>query len=63
MKRKTLSVSMERHLKVERVAIELSAKIGQRVSWSDLVNHLIDNYLKEAEADYIHAKQNLKTEH
>ncbi|MEY0665561.1 hypothetical protein AB7281_23360 [Providencia rettgeri] len=52
-KRTTMAVTAERKLKLERMAIDASQKAGKQISWTDIVNHLIDNYGKEATEDLI----------
>ncbi|RJL50490.1 hypothetical protein [Pectobacterium carotovorum] len=52
-KRTTMAITAERKMKLERMAIDASQKAGKQISWTDLVNHLIDNYSKEAAADLI----------
>ncbi len=54
-KRTTMAIVAERKLKLERLAIDASHVAGKSISWTDLVNHLIDNYAKEAAKDLIHA--------
>lgn len=51
--RKDTSVRINemRRIKLEKTAIKISYEIGKQVKMSDLVNHLIDNYLTEAEKD------------
>lgn len=47
-KRTTMAITAERKLKLERMAIDASQKAGTQISWTDIVNHLIDEYAKEA---------------
>ncbi|MGJ0630069.1 hypothetical protein [Xenorhabdus bovienii] len=54
-KRTTMAIVTERKLKLERLAIDASHAAGKSISWTDIVNHLIDNYSKEAAKDLIHA--------
>lgn len=54
-KRTTMAIVAERKLKLERLAIDASHVAGKSISWTDLVNHLIDNYAKDAANDLIHA--------
>lgn len=51
--RKDTSVRINemRRIKLEKTAIKISYEIGKQVKMSDLVNHLIDNYLQDAEKD------------
>lgn len=52
-KRTTMAVTAERKLKLERMAIDASQKAGKQITWTDIVNHLIDNYGKEATEDLV----------
>ena len=47
-KRTTMAVTAERKLKLERMAIDASQKAGKQITWTNIVNHLIDDYAKEA---------------
>lgn len=47
-KRTTMAITAERKMKLERMAIDASQKAGSQISWTDIVNHLIDDYAKEA---------------
>jgi len=53
-KRTTFNIDFEKKMMLERYAIEISHKVGYPVKWTDLMNHLIDNYSKEAMQDLIH---------
>lgn len=53
-KRKNLGVPAETHMKIERVAVEITAKTGRVTKWTDVVNFMIENYLNEAKQDLIH---------
>ncbi|WP_274714303.1 hypothetical protein [Xenorhabdus bovienii] len=57
-KRTTMAIVAERKLRLERLAIDASHVAGKSISWTDLVNHLIDNYAKEAAKDLIHSVKN-----
>lgn len=39
-------------MRLERLAIDLSAKTGKTVKWSELLTFTIDNYAKEAAKDW-----------
>ncbi len=41
----------KRNIRLEKTAIKISYEIGRQVKMSDLVNHLIDNYLEDAAKD------------
>lgn len=47
-KRTTMAVTAERKLKLERLAIDASQKAGKQITWTDIVNKLIDEHAKDA---------------
>lgn len=47
-KRTTISVSQEKKLRLERMAIEASHATKTSISWTDIVNYLLDTYAKDA---------------
>lgn len=51
-KRKTYNITEERQMRLERLAIDLSAKTSKTVKWSELLTFTIDNYAKEAAKDW-----------
>ncbi len=53
MKRKNLGVAPETHIKIERVAVEITAKTGRVTKWTDVVRYMINNYLNDAKHDLI----------
>lgn len=52
-KSKSLRVSEERKMALERAAIEISYKTGVSIKWTELANHLFDKWLNEAKKDLI----------
>ena len=56
-KRTTVAIVAERKLKLERLAIDASHTTGKPISWTDIVNYLIDNYAKDAIQDIMHSIQ------
>lgn len=48
IKRTSMAITAERKMKLERAAIDLSKRINTAVSWTYLVNFMIDNYTKNA---------------
>lgn len=54
-RRTSLAITAERKLKIERLAVDLSYKIGKSVSWTELANYTLDNYAREAVQDIIHS--------
>lgn len=53
MSRKSIGINNDRYLKIERAAVDITAKTGKITKWSDIVNFLIDEYLAEAKQDMI----------
>lgn len=53
MSRKSIGISNDRYLKIERAAVDITAKTGKVTKWSEIVNFLIDEYLQEAKLDMI----------
>lgn len=47
-KRTTMAITAERKLKLERMAIDASQKAGKQITWTDIVNKLIDEHAKDA---------------
>ncbi|AIZ78923.1 hypothetical protein [Actinobacillus equuli] len=57
----SVRINEQRRNKLEMLAIEISHKSGRLTKMSDIVNHLLDNYLNEAKQDLIHQpKENKK---
>ena len=54
MGRKTYNIAERRQLRLERLAIEISQKMGKQITWSQLLSYLIDNYSQDAANDLIH---------
>ncbi|HAT1685028.1 TPA: hypothetical protein I8Y21_005857 [Klebsiella oxytoca] len=50
-KRKGYNVSKERYLRLERMAVDMSYKVGRTIKWSEIITYLIDNYAKDAVED------------
>lgn len=51
-KRKTYNITEDRQIKLERLAIDLSAKTGKKIRWTELLTYMIDSYSKEAAEDW-----------
>ncbi|WP_208181186.1 hypothetical protein [Shewanella algae] len=47
----SVRVNEQRKLKLERAAIDLSYETRQQVRMADIVNYLIDNYMRDAVKD------------
>lgn len=54
MKRTTYNVKEEDKIKIERLAIEASVKIGRSVKWTELMEILIQEFSKDAQQMIIH---------
>ena len=54
----SVRVNEMRRNKLEMLAIEISHKSGKLTKMSDIVNHLLDNYLQEAKQDLHHNAEN-----
>lgn len=57
VKRTTYNVTEERKMKLERLAINASVKLGKTITWTEILGYLIDNYSKDAAEDLMSAKQ------
>ena len=47
-KRKNLGVPAETHMRIERVAVEITAKTGKVTKWTEIMETLIDEFYKDA---------------
>ncbi|MDP8080014.1 hypothetical protein [Phocoenobacter skyensis] len=56
----SVRINAQRRNKLEILAIEISHKSGKLTKMSDIVNHLLDNYLNEAKQDLIHKEKSEK---
>ena len=56
-KRTTYNVTEERKMKLERLAINASVKLGKTITWTEILGYRIDNYSKDAAEDLMSAKQ------
>lgn len=56
-KHTTYNVTEERKMKLERLAINASVKLGKTITWTEILGYLIDNYSKDAAEDLMSAKQ------
>ncbi|EKN6178772.1 hypothetical protein DVQ78_19540 [Yersinia enterocolitica] len=65
-RRTTMSISQEKKLRLERMAIDASHATKTPISWTDIVNYLIDSYAKDAcedlKAQAMIANQNATSE-
>jgi hypothetical protein len=51
---------MERKLKIEKLAVEASQKVGRIVKWTEIMEVLMDEFAKDAQAMIIHREQENK---
>ncbi|EDJ2557665.1 hypothetical protein CE665_25520 [Salmonella enterica subsp. enterica serovar Poona] len=58
-KRTTYTLPERKKIKLERLAIDASGKIGKTIKWTDIMTYMVDNYAKEATDDII-SKEMLK---
>lgn len=57
MQRKNASITGDRVMKIERAAVDVTAKTGSVTKWTDVINFLIDNYLNDAKQDMLNKKE------
>lgn len=50
-KRKGYNVPEEKYLRLERMAVDMSYKVGKTIKWTEIITYLIDNYAKDAVDD------------
>ena len=43
----SFNIKIERKIKIERLAMEVSLKIGRPVKWTEVMNVLVDHFAKE----------------
>ncbi|EEJ5179764.1 hypothetical protein GQI21_000113 [Salmonella enterica] len=56
-KRTTYNVTEKRKMKLERLAINASVKLGKTITWTEILGYLIDNYAKDAADDLMSTRQ------
>ena len=52
--RATYNIKMEKKLKMERLAIEASLKIGRTIKWTEPMDVLVTEFSKDAQEMIIH---------
>lgn len=55
--RATYNIKIEKKLKMERLAIEASLKIGRTIKWTELMDVLITEFSKDAQEMIIHREK------
>lgn len=53
----TYNIKNDKKNKVERLAIEASQKIGRTVKWTELMETLVDEFAKDAQAMIINREK------
>lgn len=60
-RRTTYNIDMDKKMKLEMIAIELSYKLGRPIKWTEIMDKLVDDYAKDAAKDIEHdTKENPK---
>lgn len=44
----SFNIKIERKIKIERLAMEVSLKIGRPVKWTEVMNVLVDHFANDA---------------
>ena len=55
--RATYNIKIDKKMKIERLAIEASQKVGRTVKWTEIMDTLVDEFGKDAQAMIIHREQ------
>lgn len=55
--RATYNIKLDKKLKIERLAIDASQKIGRTVKWTELMDVLITEFSKDAQEMIIHREK------
>ena len=50
----TYNIKTEKKVKIERLAIEASLKLGRNVKWTELMDILVSEFGKDAQQTLIH---------
>ncbi|MRN39296.1 hypothetical protein CRG49_006665 [Neisseria sp. N95_16] len=53
----TYNINIEKKMKIERLAMEASLKIGRTVKWTELMDILVTEFGKDAQAHLIHREE------
>lgn len=51
------NIKVDKKIKIERLAIEASQKIGRTVKWTEVMEVLVDEFGKDAQAMIIHREK------
>ena len=52
--RATYNVKLDKKLKIERLAMEASLKVGRTVKWTEIMDTLVNEFGKDAQEMIIH---------
>mgnify|MGYP000914192699 FL=1 len=55
--RATYNIKLDKKLKIERLAIDASQKIGRTVKWTELMDVLVSEFSKDAQEMIIHREK------
>lgn len=58
--RKSLGVPTETYTEITRIAVEITAKTGKDLKWTDVANFMLEHYLDDVKLDMV-AKLNPKS--
>lgn len=58
--RATYNIKIDKKMKIERLAIEASQKVGRTVKWTEIMEVLVDEFGKDAQAMIIHREKKEK---
>jgi len=57
VQRATYNIKMDRKIRIERLAMEASLKVGRTVKWTELMDILVTEFGKDAQEMLIHREQ------
>ena len=55
--RVTYNIKMDKKMKIERLAMEASLKVGRTVKWTEIMEILVNEFGKDAQATLIHQEE------
>lgn len=55
--RTTYNIKMDKKMKLERLAMEASFKVGRTVKWTELMEILVSEFGKDAQEMLVHQEQ------
>lgn len=57
VQRATYNIKMDRKIRIERLAMEASLKVGRTVKWTELMDILVTEFGKDAQEMLIHRER------